>query len=108
PIALNKKNVISYPSFDVRDEHADEIRDERECEVGTDGEAKIKFRLTGNSKDDYSNRLTFDMLEMNITSYGKEDKKDKDEDEDKDDAGGYDRPKSDKESPPISATDLEE
>jgi hypothetical protein len=109
PNAVGKRErKVSYPSFDVRDEHADEIRKEQDCEMGSEGTATIKFRLTGNVQDNYSNRITFDVLTMDITSYGdkkKDEKKENEDDEEK--TIGYKRPKAEKETPSTSAKDLE-
>lgn len=103
PVKADKEKV-HYPSFDVRDEKADDIREEHECKVGTPFEAKIKGQVVGDSKDKFSNRVTFELQSMDITSYGGKESKDEDAGEEK--TLGYKRPKTEKETPDTSAKSM--
>lgn len=114
PVAPGDKKEprINYPSFDVRDEHADELRKEYGCDVDVTGTATVKFRISGDSKDQYSNRVTFEVQSLDdIKTSGDAD--DDDKGDEKPDAEeetlGYKRPKqSAKESPDISADSLKD
>lgn len=117
----SKEPKVSYPSYDVRDAAADELRKQYGCDVDVEGTAKIKFRIAGNSKDQYSNRVTIEVQSMDDIHTNGSPEGDVDDDEETDSAEstgtgeaseeektlGYKRPVSKKESPPMTAKDLE-
>jgi hypothetical protein len=114
-VTSSDKSKVSFPSFAVRDEHADELRQEYDCDVGVEGTATIRFRINGNNRDNYTNSVGIDVLSMDDINIeeGLEDTEEKKEAGEAGEAEpgekvlGYRRPKSEKEAPKLSAKDLE-
>jgi len=57
---------INYPSFDLRDENADKIKEEtgHDCQVDDVYVAEVRLRVSGVRSDELGKSVTFDVLSM--------------------------------------------
>lgn len=115
PVA-DSKPKITYPGFSLSDKVATQFTDEHEPKLGDEFAATVRLCVTSLTADEYGNRVQFDIKELDdVTPESEETDEDvakasEGEDNEADDLEektlGYKRKKSEKEAPPIKASDL--
>jgi hypothetical protein len=109
---------ITYPGFNLSDEVAEAFLKECDCKLGDEITATVRLKVTRQSADEYGKSVGFDVMSLDNIKYPEEgsgDEKPKSgekdeevsEDESEEKALGYKRPTAKKETPSLSAEDLE-
>jgi hypothetical protein len=105
PAPEKKEPKTIYPSTDLRDKIADELR-AAGVEVDSEGTATIHWRCSGDTQDQYSNRITLDLHSLDDLKVEDEDEDGEGQEPDEEEKVlGYKRSETKSEAPDTSAAD---
>jgi hypothetical protein len=116
---------ITYPGLSLSDKVAEEFAKEHEPKLGDEFAATVRLRVTSLTADEYGQRVSFDVLELDdVTEEGEETDEDRKKASESSDSGsgsgeseddasetkvlGYKRKKTEKETPDLSAKSLQD